>query len=565
MTELLAATEHVRLLATSRSPLRAAGEQVFPVGPLALPDPLATVTVEMAGASESVQLFVQQARLADPGFALTEDNVADVVALCRRLDGLPLALELAAARVRLLAPRALLDNLGEALRLPLDGHPERQRTLTATVDWSYRMVGASAQQAFRALAVFGSSGGTLTAFAAVIEEPSSLERVSSLLDAGLVRVEDDAGGARVRLLQTIRSVATDLAAREGELDEVQGRHAQYYLGVAGRAAERLSGPDGIAARLMIELEMDNLRAALDWSLGDAAAEGSDVEDRAATGIRLCIALGSFWYRTGYDAESRLWLERASRVAAEHQGPELATLLHTLGLLLLQRGDLSTARDVLTKSLLLWRREGDRTREATELNSLGVVYRSLGAADRARALLHESIDIARSLGDRPRQATALTNLALLEIDMSHPDTALPLLDEAERLDRGLGNEWGVATDQVNRALALLAAGRDREAAGLLRDLATTVTEHGDPDLTLGVVEMSAVAASMMGDHARAVRLAACADAQREVNVMPLVEQDRAFLEAQLALSRSVLGDRAIEAEAEGRALGVQGALTEVLEI
>jgi predicted ATPase len=566
VTRLLGSTVCLRLLATSRRPLRVVGEQEYPVPPLGLPAALhATPTVEWAGRAESVRLFVQQARLADPDFELSDDNVADVVAVCRRLDGLPLAVELAAARVRLLSPSALLDHLDEALGLPLAGHPERQRTLPATVSWSYRMVGADEQRAFRALAAFGNTGGTFDALSAVLDVRSSISAVSGLLDAALVRVDDDPAGPRVRLLQTVRSVARELAAEGGELDDRQRRHADHYVALAERGAERMKGPDAIAGRGSIELEMDNLRAALDWSLGDGPGNDPPDEGRVATGIRLCTALGWYWYVTGYDAESRRWLERASRAAAEHQGPELADLLHSFALLLLQRGDDGRARDVLAKSLVLWRRAGDRTGEAKALNSLGVAYRSLGDTDRARVLLQQSVDVARSLDNLQRQATALTNLALLEIDAGRPEAALPMLAEAERLDLELGNAWGVAADRVNQAAALLASTRPAPAMALLRDLAASVTEHGDPDLTLGVIELLAYAASTVGDHTRALRLAACADEQRTVGDLPLTDLDRAFLERQLSASRQALGDAAAEADREGRALTVPCALGEAAEI
>jgi predicted ATPase/class 3 adenylate cyclase len=565
VTTLLDATARLRLVATSRRPLRVSGEQEYPVPPLGLPAADRTKpTVEAAGRVESVRLFVQQARLADPDFVLSDDNVADVVAVCRRLDGLPLAVELAAARVRLLPPRALLDHLDEALGLPLAGHPDRQQTLPATVSWSYRMVGVGEQRAFRALAAFGNSGGTFDALSAVLDVPSSLSAVSGLLDAALVRVEDDPAGPRVRLLQTVRSVARELATNEGELDELQRRHAHHYLALAERAAERMKGPDALAARGSIELEMDNLRAALDWSLADGPGNDAD-EGRVATGIRLCTALGWYWYVTGYDAESRRWLERASRAAAGHQGPQLAELLHSFALLLLQQGDDGRARDVLAKALVLWRRAGDRTGEARALNSLGVAYRSLGDTERARALLQQSVEVARSLDNLQRQATALTNLALLEIDAGRSEAALPMLAEAERLDLELGNAWGVAADRVNLAAALLASARPAQAMELLRELAASVTEHGDPDLTLGVVELLAYAASTVGDHARAVRLAACADEQRVVGDMPLTDLDRAFLERQLVVSRQALGDAAADPEREGRALTVPCALAEAVDI
>ena len=221
--------------------------------------------------------------------------------------------------------------------------------------------------------------------------------------------------------------------------------------------------------------------------------------------------------------------------------------------------------MLAKALLLWRRAGDRSGESVALNSLGVAYRSLGETDRARGLLRESAEVARSLGNRQREATALTNLALVEVDTGDPDAALSLLARAERLDLELGSAWGVAADRVNIAAALLAASRPAEAIDLLRDVAATVTEHGDPDLTLGVVELAAVAASVVGDHARAVRLAACADAHRAAGRMPLTEPDRVYLDRHLASSRAALGDVGEAADRAGRALSVAGALAEAVEL
>jgi predicted ATPase/class 3 adenylate cyclase len=566
VTRLLGATTRLRLLATSRRPLRVAGEQEYPVPPLGLPAAgRATPSVEVAARADSVRFFVQQARLADPRFLLSDDNVADVVAVCRRLDGLPLAIELAAARVRLLPPSALLEHLDEALGLPLSGHPQRQQTLPATVGWSYRMVGPGEQRAFRALAAFGSSGGTFDAVAAVLEVPSALSAVSGLLDAALVRVEDDPAGPRVRLLHPVRYVARQIATNERELDDLLRAHASYFLELAEREGERMRGPGALAARTWIELEMDNLRVALDWSLGDGPGDSPGDEARIACGIRMCTALSWYWYVTGYDAESRRWLERASRAAAGRHDPQLAQLLHSFGLLFLQQGDNGHARDVLAKSLRLWQRAGDRVGETKALNSLGVAYRSLGETDRARALLQQSVDVALSLDNPQRQATALTNLALLEIDAGRPETALPMLAEAERLDLSLDNAWGVAADRVNLAAALLASARPAQAMDLLRDLSGSVTDHGDPDLTLGVIEMLAYAASTVGDHVRAVRLAACADHQRSSGDLPLSDVDRTFLERQLAVSRRALGDAADESERAGRALTVPSALGEAAAI
>ena len=257
------------MLATSRRPLFVAGEQVYPVPTLGLPDvgdgPL---TAEAAGRADAVRLFVQQARLSDPGFTLDEGNVDEVVALCRRLDGLPLALELAAARIRLLPPPALLGHLDEVLGLPLPGHPRSSAVPAGDGRLELRVVDTDQQHVFRCLAAFGDSGGGLDAVAAVTGSESVLGSVSGLLDAALVRVDDDLGQPRVRLLHTVRGVARTWPLAEDDLERAQERHARHYLGVAQHADDRLQGPGAVAARSRLELELDNLRSALDWSLGD---------------------------------------------------------------------------------------------------------------------------------------------------------------------------------------------------------------------------------------------------------------------------------------------------------
>lgn len=560
---LLEETAAPSLLATSRSPLQIAGEQQYPVAPLGIPRVSPhPPSVSEAAQAHSVQLFVQRARMADPRFELSDDNVADVVAICRRLDGLPLAIELAAARVRMLPPKALLDHLHEALGLPLPGHPRRQQSLPATVDWSYRMVGPAEQLAFRALAAFGNAGGTLDAIADVLEVPSALAEVLGLVDVALVRTEDDSAGLRVRMLQPVRAVARDLAERDGDLAEHQRRHAHHYLGLAERVSDQSKGPDEVAARAAITLEMDNFRNALTWSLAelDEADEGD--EDRVGTGIRLCTALGWHWYVTGFSAESERWLERAGRAAAAQQGPEFEALLHSFALLLLQRGDYAQARDLLSQTLDIARREGDPSIESRALNSLGVAYRSLGELDQARVLLRASLDLGRSINNLGRQAAALTNLALIEIHEGSPGIALPMLTEAERLDREMGNGWGVASDQLNQATALLALDRVGEAVALLRDLAPSVTDYGDPDLNCAVIEVIALAASRTGDHRRAVRLAALAEAQRLLHSFPLDDLDRGLLDRQISISRVALGEDLDEVEAEGKSMSVADALAEV---
>ncbi len=226
--------------------------------------------------------------------------------------------------------------------------------------------------------------------------------------------------------------------------------------------------------------------------------------------------------------------------------------------------MEASRDVLARALALWREAGDRDGEALALNGLGAVYRALGEHERSRELLRESIAVGRQLSDRAREATALTNLALLEIDAGNPTTAIDLLAEAEAIDVERGNAWGVAADRTNRVIALLTCGRVAEATAVLRDLAPSVEQHGDPDLALAVLDLVAAAAAQTGQHERALRLAACAAQQRSDAQLAMAPPDVDFLERRLVLSRAAVGDVAA-LEEEGRRLTVGQALAEALEL
>jgi tetratricopeptide (TPR) repeat protein len=277
-------------------------------------------------------------------------------------------------------------------------------------------------------------------------------------------------------------------------------------------------------------------------------------------VRLCYSLTWFWYLTGYGAESRRWLEQASRAASVGRGPELPQLLNALGLLQLQQGRLEASRDVIVRALALWRAAGDREGEALALNGLGAVHRALGEHERSRELLHESLTVARELGDPAREATVLTNLALLEIDAGSPATAIDLLARAEAIDAERGNAWGVATDRANRVTALLASERVGEASAVLGVLAPSVEQFGDPDLALAVLDLVAATAAQAGQHERAVRLAACAALQRANAQLAVAPPDVEFLERRLAVSRAAVGDVG-PLEDEGRRLTVGQALAE----
>jgi predicted ATPase/class 3 adenylate cyclase len=563
---LLAAAPGLTVLATSRRPLHLHGEQELPVQPLEVPCEGETEEVAAFGAA---RLFVQQAAMVRPGFALTPANAGDIAAICRRLDGLPLAIELAASRVRLLAPRALLARLRHSLDLAAAdvGQPSRQQTLRNLIAWSYDLLAPDLAEAFRRAGVFA-GGCELDALAAVaVAEPGPetgsdpLQLAAGLLDVSLVTVTEGADGEpRVGMLETIREYALERLERAGDAGDARRRHAQYYAGVAERADEQLrgSGPAHLAALDRLEAEHANLRAALAWSLETTAADpGSADRERAATGLRLVLALAHFWYRHGYVTEGRRWLERAIELTAEDGGAPLAQAAHWLGVLLQQQGEPQAALSFLERSLAIWRDLGDRDQQARELNSLGITHHFLGDLDTARALLEDSAAISREIGSASRHAAALTNLGQAESDAGNFDRATQVLQEALAVDRKQGDMLGVALDQQSLAGVSLRAGRAAEARDLISEMADYVASCGDPELLATTLELAAAATADLGEGLRAARLTGAAEAVRQKTGIPLKQPE--LLERFLAPARATIAPEEWDDElAGGRALNQEQA-------
>jgi predicted ATPase/class 3 adenylate cyclase len=554
---LLAAAPDLVVLATSRRPLHLPGEQELPVPPLEVPR---TAGVEQVAACGAARLFVQQAATVRPGFALTAANAADIAAICGRLDGLPLAIELAAARVRLLAPRALLARLRHTVDLAAAdvGQPSRQQTLRNTIAWSYDLLDPPLAEAFRRAGVFV-GGCDLDALAAVAlpgpgpgDEADPLQLAAGLLDVSLITVTDSPDGEpRVGMLETIRDYALERLEQAGNLDDAQRCHAQYYAGVAERTFGQLRdlGPAHLAALDRLEAEHDNLHAALAWSL--EAPTAADRE-RVATGLRLVQALALFWYRHGYLTEGRRWLERAIELTAEDGGAPLAELAHWLGVLLQQQGEPQAALPLLERSLAIWRDLGDRDQQARELNSIGITHNHLGDLDAARALLEESAAICREVGSDSRLAAALTNLGQAESDAGNLGRAAQVLQEALAIDQKQGDMLGVALDQQSLAGVHLRAGRARQARDLLSDMAGYVASSGDPELLATTLEMAAAATAGLGQALRAARIAGAAEGVRRMSGIPIKQPE--MLERFLAPARATITPGSWDAEqAAGRAL------------
>jgi tetratricopeptide (TPR) repeat protein len=521
----------------------------------------------------AARLFVQQADMVRPGFTLTQANAADIAAICRRLDGLPLAIELAASRVKLLAPRAVLARLGHSLGLAAADvdRPQRQQTLRDTIAWSYDLLSGDSADVLRRAGVFA-GGCDLDALAAVAvadhgqgAEPDPLQLAAELLDVSLITVTEGAEGEpRVGMLETIREYALERLSQAGHLDDTRRRHAEYYAAFAERAQEQLSGPAQLASLDRLEAEHDNLRAALSWSLGTRAADPAGDQERAVTGLRLVQALGLFWYQHGHATEGRRWLERAIELASDAAGAPLARVAHWLGMLLLQQGELDAALALFERSLAIWRDLGDRDQQARELNSLGGTHRKLGDLDASRSLLEDSAAISRQIGSEVRLATALTNLGQVESAAGNYDRATQVLQEALALSRKQGDMMGAAIDQYSLAVNSLLAGRAPEARDLLSGMLDYVVSSGDTEFLVDALELSAAIAADLGDCRQAAHLAGAAEAVRQLADMPATEEDAAMLERFLAPARATVARQVWDAGlAAGRALTQEQAVTLLL--
>jgi predicted ATPase/class 3 adenylate cyclase len=565
VAELLAAAPGVVVLATSRRPLHLKGEHEQPVPPLAMPR---DADVEQVAAYGAPQLFLQQAAMVAPGFTLTPANAADIAAICRRLDGLPLAIELAASRVRLLAPRALLARLRHSLDLAAAhvGQPLRQQTLRNTIAWSYDLLTRETAAVLGRAGVFA-GGCDLDALAAVAmanrdhgTASDPLAVAAELLDVSLITVTEGADGEpRVGLLETIREYALERLEQAGQLDDTRRRHAQYYAALAERANERLTGPTELAALERLEAEHNNLRAALSWSLDSQPAGPAGDAERAAAGLRLAQALASFWYRHGHATEGRRWLPRAIDLAAKDGGAPLARLSHGLGMLLVQQSEFEQGLGLFERSLAIWRDLGDRTQQARELTSLGGAYRLLDDLDTARSLLEDGVALCRESGSEIWLANALTVLGGVESAAGNFDRATQALQEAITIGRKQGNTLHVALGQQSLAVNCLLAGRATEARDVLSGILGYIVSSGDTQWLIDALEVSAAIAAELGDCLRAARLVGAAQAVRQVAGMPGTEADTALLERSLGPARATTTLDAWDAEqAAGRLLTQQEA-------
>jgi predicted ATPase len=574
--ELLAIGSYLKILVTSRAPLRIYGEHEFPMPPLTLPDSKSLPPVEFLPRYSAVALFVQRAAAVRPDFVLTQENAADVVEICSRLDGLPLAIELAASRMKLLRPAALRARLASRLQLLTGGSrdlPERQQTLRGAIDWSHDFLSAAEQVLFRRLSVFA-GGCNLEEVEAVCNTREDLELdlldgIASLVNHSLLQqIEQPEGEPRFAMLETIREYAREKLLASGDEAQTRRAHAAYCLVLAEEGAAATTDSERVKWFDCFEVEHENLRAALEWLIESGDAEW---------GLRLGLALFGFWEAREYLSEARDRLEKlihlnsnapaskermravfaAGVLAAEQrdlnaagelmqQSLEMARELNDklsiavningLAIHARDRGDLALARTLFEESLGIWKDCDDRLAVARSLSNLANVVRLQGDFARARSLYEESLEILREVGDRTGAAWSINYLGDVARDRGDSADARELYELSLTAFRELGDRWGIAGSLADLgSLARDQHNFDR-ASSLYRESMRIFQEL---DHKRGIARLLDCLACLAGARLaprRALRLAGAAAALREKLGIPLPAKEQATLETLLEPAR-----------------------------
>jgi non-specific serine/threonine protein kinase len=579
---LLAACPYLRFLATSREPLRLPGEQVQRVAPLPPPDAADAAEPALLARNPAVALFLDRARARRADFALTPANAPAVAEICRRLDGIPLALELAAVRAGALPVQELAARLDDALRLLTGGArtaPTRQQTLRAALDWSHALLTPAERDFFRALAVFAGAW-TLAASEAVcaghdgddgpahIPAADALDLLAGLVERSLVVAEGEADGGRYRLLEPVRQYAAAHLAASDAAAAVRARHARFYLAVAERAGPELHGAEQTIWLERLERDADNLRAALTWE----AAQGGPVGVEA--GLRFGYALWPFWWIRGDLREGRGWLAHFLRAAARERTLVRSRALFAAGRLATLDGDYRAGREALEEGLGIARGLGHEPAIAGALTQLGHVALQEGDYDEARARYGEALAIRQARGDRRELAISYTSLGHAALAAGDVAAARDRLARGHALYQEVSDEIEMARAQCLLGDVALAEGKQAEAREhYLASLERCRQLGHRQGVAYGLEGLALAAASALStphpapvpnaDAVRAVRaLGAVAALAVEIAVPPLPARRvrlRRFREAALA----TLGHADYEAaHRAGEALTLNEAIAEV---
>jgi non-specific serine/threonine protein kinase len=557
---LLGACPALTVLATSRESLGVDGERSWRVPPLAAPPAGSHETPEVVVTYEAVRLFSERAADAQADFAVTAGNAPAVAEVCRRLDGLPLALELAAARLRALTVNQVRERLDDRFRLLSGGRRTalpHQQTLRATVDWSFALLSEPERRLLPRLAVFAGGWDLEAAEAAAGESDESgadgggavLDGLARLVDKSLVIAETPAdGAARYRLLETVREYALERLETGGEAERVRRRHAAHYLALAQRATGGIRGPRSGDWFARLERDHGNLRAALDWF-----AECGAVGD----GLRLCGALWRFWWIRGHLGEGRARLEqflsRADAVGPSREDTEAHALaLYGAGLIARYQGDLDAARVFHTQALARWRGVGDTEGVGQALLLLGTLEYQAGSAEAARRHYEQGLAAVRAAGDRAGTVWATIHLGAAVAALGDGARGRALLENGLAGARALGER--VAEAWALRYLAaVFCDGGDPAAARVLLTRCLAISEElGDGRHTAHILELFGEVEAAHGRLDLALRLAGSAHRRRAVLGAPAIPRDAARLRRWIEPALAAAGDAGRAAWAAGEA-------------
>ena len=448
IVELLTACRMLRILVTSREALHVQAEREFPVPPLELPDPKRLPDLAVLSHNAAIALFLQRAQAVRPDFQLTNANARAIVEICVRLDGLPLAIELAAARMKLLPPQALLARLDQRLAVLTGASrdlPARQQTLRNTIAWSYNLLDAAEQRLFRRLSVFvgGCTLQAIDAVCAALDEgdkaAQALDGIASLVDKSLLQqTEQEGEELRFMMLETIREYGLERLTVNGEMEATRQAHAEYYLALAEEAEPQLLSNQQITWLERLDQEHENLRVALHWLL-----EYGEAEQNIEMALRLGAALEQFWVVHGYHSEGRIFLEKALVAYRGVAGPYQAKALSAAGRLALNQGDIDRAEVLCKQHLALCRELGDTAGIALSLQRLALIAWVRNNTTAAYALTEEALTLWRELGDTAYIAWALSWLAYMTSQQGEYARGLALCEESLTMYRQLENTLDVA--------------------------------------------------------------------------------------------------------------------------
>ena len=551
VTELLAAAPELKALVTSRVVLHVSGEHEYPVPPLALPD-LEHDPLESLARSEAVELFAARARAVSPTFRLDQANIRIVAAICVALDGLPLAIELAAARTRELNPEEMLGRLESRLELltagPRDA-PVRQQTLRATLDWSFELLDGGEQQLLARLGVF-TGGATLQAAERVCGADS--DALTALVRKSLLRREDTEGGeTRFGMLETIREYALERLEERGEAEELHRRHAEQVLELAERSAVELrAGQPTSEVYARLEADLDNIRAALRWA------------DTSAPELMLQIAglLKLFWRVRGHLEEGRRWLESALAHNGSEATPGRAKALEAAGALAQRRGDYVGAKAAWQEGLEIWRALGDDDGVARALGDLASVFDLEGDSDHAIPLYEESAGLLRGLGHDYELGTVLSNLGVCLTGQGRLDEAARLHKEAIELCRASGRDEQLVISLFNLGRVSMFQGRRDAAADRFAQALDAAWKLGYREMIAYCLKGIGEVLAARGESEAAARLLGASDRLFAELGAHVEASERATYHDTVEELKTTLGDEAyLAAHAAGQALSPEESL------